>query len=114
TGARTSLVRYPRPMRYLIALLLLGSGLAHADAGTDFATEAREMFRLAACGGDDAIPEKFPKKTIDAHCKEMADIYASYKKAWATPAEKFIADLRPSNLPSTVVYPFGGGDLSSA
>ena len=101
-------------MRYLIALLLLGSGLAHADGGTEFATEVREMYRLAACGGDDAIPSAFNKKVIDAHCKEMADIYASYKKAWAAPAEKFIADLRPSTIPSTVVYPFGGGDLSSA
>ena len=48
---------------------------------------------------------------IVAHCKEMTGIYASYKKAWADQAKKFIADLRPADLPKTVVYPFGGGDL---
>jgi hypothetical protein len=85
-----------------------------APTGTDFATQVREMYRLAACGGDDAIPDAFAKRVIDAHCQEMAGVYGSYKKAWADPAEKFIAGLRPDKLPTTVVYPFGGGDLSSA
>jgi hypothetical protein len=44
----------------------------------------------------------------------MADVYASYQKAWADPAQAFIAQLRPKDLPRAVVYPFGGGDLSSA
>jgi hypothetical protein len=72
------------------------------------------MFRVAACGSDDAVPERFSGRAIDAHCKEMAQIYASYKKAWADRAEAFIAGLRPKDLPRAVVYPFGGGDLSSA
>ncbi|MBA3503954.1 MAG: hypothetical protein H0T65_26575, partial [Deltaproteobacteria bacterium] len=42
------------------------------------------------------------------------DLYASYKRAWADQAGKFIAALRPADLPKTVVYPFGGGDLTSA
>jgi len=72
------------------------------------------MFRVAACGSDDAVPDKFSIKTIDAHCKEMAAVYNSYKRAWADEAQKFIAELRPKDLTHTVVYPFGGGDLSSA
>ena len=72
------------------------------------------MFRVAACGNDDAIPERFSTRAITAHCKEMAGVYSSYKKAWAEPARAFIAGLRPRDLPKTVVYPFGGGDLSSA
>ncbi len=72
------------------------------------------MYRLAACGGDAAIPDAFNKRVIDAHCQEMAGIYASYRKAWAAPAEKFIAGLRPEGLTTTVVYPFGGGDLVGA
>lgn len=89
---------------------------AHAEpsAGTDFGPQARVMFRVAACGSEDAIPERFSAKAITAHCKEMAGIYASYKKAWADEARTFIAGLRPQDLPRTVVYPFGGGDLSSA
>src|SRR5512140_1539445 len=90
------------------------AGAARAEPGTDFGPQVRAMFRAAACGGDDAIPEKFPQRTIDAHCKEMAGVYGSYKKSWADQAQKFIADLRPADAPTTVVYPFGGGDLSSA
>jgi hypothetical protein len=44
----------------------------------------------------------------------MAEVYKSYKRAWADQAQKFIAALRPADIPTTVVYPFGGGDLSSA
>jgi hypothetical protein len=102
-------------MRFAIVLVAL-AGTAHADPaqGTDFGPQVRAMFRVAACGGDDAIPDKFTPKVIDAHCKEMADVYTSYKRAWADEAQKFIAKLRPADLPATVVYPFGGGDLSSA
>ncbi len=99
-------------MRSVLVLLALSS-VAYAD-GTDYGPQVRAMFRVAACGGDDAIPDKFPQKTIDAHCKEMKEVYASYKRAWADQAEAFIAKLRPADLTTTVVYPFGGGDLSSA
>jgi len=44
----------------------------------------------------------------------MAQIYASYRKAWVDEAQGFIARLRPRDLPRVAVYPFGGGDLSSA
>jgi len=103
-----------------IALLITALAVAPRGAaagppdGTDFGPQARVMFRVAACGGDDAIPARFSTKAITAHCKEMAEIYTSYKKAWADQAQAFIAGLRPKDLPTTVVYPFGGGDLSSA
>ena len=82
--------------------------------GTDFGPQVKAMFRVAACGDDGAIPDKFSIKTIDAHCKELDAVYKSYKKAWADEAQKFIAELRPKDLTHTVIYPFGGGDLSSA
>lgn len=82
--------------------------------GTDFGAQARAMFRVAACGGDEAVSDRFPAKTIERHCKEMKETYASYRKAWADQAAKFIGDLRPNDAPKTVVYPFGGGDLVSA
>jgi hypothetical protein len=96
-----------------VVLALVGS--ARADTkGTDYADEVRTLYRVAACGGDDAIPDRFSAKAIDAHCKEMASVYKSYKKEWADQAEKFIAELVPHDIPKTVVYPFGGGDLTSA
>ncbi|HEY0989490.1 MAG TPA: hypothetical protein VGD80_20620 [Kofleriaceae bacterium] len=83
-------------------------------AGTDFGPQARVLARVAACGTGDPIPERFSARSINAHCKEMAELYASYKRAWADEAQRFIANLRPPDLPRALVYPFGGGDLSSA
>ncbi|MCX5743714.1 MAG: hypothetical protein NT062_14575 [Proteobacteria bacterium] len=97
--------------------MVLTVATAHADApkpGSDYGAAAKTLFRVAACGGDDAIPERFSKPAIDAHCKEMKGIYSSYKKAWADQAKKFLGDVVPATAPKTVVYPFGGGDLTSA
>ena len=116
-------MRYTRSMRTAVVVTLLCASLsafadparAKTDAkGTDFGPQVRAMFRVAACGSDDAVPDRFSIRTVDAHCKEMQDVYKSYKKAWADAAQKFIAELRPKDLTHTVVYPFGGGDLSSA
>jgi len=95
------------------SILILAAGVSRGD-GTDFGPQARVMFRVAACGGDDPIPDHFAAKIVDAHCNELRAVYRSYKKAWADVAQKFIAELRPHDLTTTVVYPFGGGDLSSA
>jgi hypothetical protein len=117
-----------RPMRaarLAIALMLVTGGVATADQKTDppptakptdYAAEARVLYRIAACGGNDALPTRFSasEKTIDKHCKSMTALYASHRKAWADRATKFISDIRPKDAPKTVVYPFGGGDLSSA
>jgi hypothetical protein len=100
-------------VRVALVLAVLAS-TAGADDHTDFTPQVRAMFRVAACGGDDPVPDAFAQKVIDAHCKELVAVYASYRKAWADEAQKFITDLRPKDLPTTVVYPFGGGDLSSA
>ena len=37
-----------------------------------------------------------------------------YRRAYLARATPFLAGLRPSDLPDTVVYPFGGGDLLAA
>jgi hypothetical protein len=104
----------------MIAVLLTAPGSptfadpVPAAKGTDFADEIRTLYRVAACGGDDAISDRFPARMVDAHCKEMASVYKSYKKEWADQAAQFIGELRPRDIPKTVVYPFGGGDLTSA
>jgi hypothetical protein len=98
----------------VVVAVLAGSASADNRQGTEFTPQVRAMFRVAACGGDEDIPKGFAARVIDAHCKEMAGVYASYRRAWADQAKKFIAELRPKDVPTTVVYPFGGGDLSSA
>ncbi len=98
-----------------ISLLLALASRAHADdLGTDFGPQAKALFRVGACGGDDPVPDRLPAKTIDSHCKSMTNLYASYRRAWADKAGAFITNLRPAAAPRTVVYPFGGGDLTSA
>ncbi|MBL0216351.1 MAG: hypothetical protein IPQ07_21020 [Myxococcales bacterium] len=103
---------------YLVfTAVVLCASTAYADGKgqpRDFATEVKLLFRIGACGNDEPVADKLPKKAITAHCKEMADLYASYKRAWADKAGAFIKELRPAELPKTVVYPFGGGDLTSA
>jgi hypothetical protein len=40
--------------------------------------------------------------------------YAKYRATWIVEAQPFLQALMPAGLPTTVVYPFGGGDLISA
>jgi hypothetical protein len=98
------------------------SGAVRVDAGTpspqragsDYTAEVQAMFRIAACGTDGPVPKRVSKALIDVHCERMAMIYAWYRKTWVDKAKPFLAKLRPADVPTTVVYPFGGGDLSSA
>lgn len=84
-------------------------------AGALFTKEVLAAFRVAGCGGDDSlVPSQIDKKLVETHCSALKNSYAEYKREWLDVAGPFIAKLRPSNLPLTVVYPFGGGDLVSA
>lgn len=101
-------------MRLVVALLLLSS-IAHAeDAAVDYITDARLYYRVVACKGTDAVPANLDAPTIEKHCAEMAKRYERFAEKYVTPAQTFFAPLRPASLPTTVVYPFGGGDLASA
>ena len=81
----------------------------------EFVAQGRVLWRIAACGSDEAPPARFESnRTIERHCKEMKELYSRHKKRWADQAKQFIGELRPASAPKTVIYPFGGGDLSSA
>jgi hypothetical protein len=60
------------------------------------------------------IPARFDSTVVGRHCDELSHAYDEYKKTWVDLAKPFLASLRPKDLPRTVVYPFGGGDLASA
>jgi hypothetical protein len=87
---------------------------ARAARGDDFAAQAALLHRIGACGHDAPLAAALPRKAIDRHCAAMKRRYTSYKRAWADRARTFIAAIRPADLPPVAVYPFGGGDLSSA
>ncbi len=109
-----------------VALLAAGAaraaeGAAHPEApaaaapgGHDFAAQVRLLYRAVACGSDEALPEGVDAKVVEAHCKALLPKLQIYRAKYVGEAKPFIAKLRPEGLPSTVVYPFGGGDLISA
>lgn len=102
--------------RALVAVAVVcAAGTARAEDPRDFIAEAKVIYRVVACGGTtEAAPANLDAKTIDAHCAQMAKMYDSIKGHYFEPATAFFGPLRPKDLPTTVVYPFGGGDLLGA
>jgi hypothetical protein len=83
-------------------------------AGVDFEPQARELFRVAACGSDDPVPERIDPKLVELHCKDLRAKYEDYKTQWMSVAMPYLAALVPKGLPPEIVYPFGGGDPMTA
>jgi hypothetical protein len=94
--------------------LVAAPAIAAADDGADFLSDAKLFYRVVACGGNDALPPAIDAPTVEAHCAQMAKRYQHYTEKYVTPARAFFAALRPASVPTTVIYPFGGGDLGSA
>lgn len=100
-------------MLALSLLAILSQAPGAADA-LDFTEEAKLLYRVVACGNDAPLPEGMDAKVVAQHCKELERRKEAYKKTWVAEASPFIQGLKPAGLPTTVVYPFGGGDLISA
>lgn len=86
----------------------------HPAGGLDFTAEAKLLFRVVACQGDAVLPPHIDAKVVERHCKELQKRIDKYRATWVTVAAPFLQKLKPPGLPTTVVYPFGGGDLLSA
>jgi hypothetical protein len=82
--------------------------------GEDFASDARLLFRVAACAGDEPLPANIDAAVVAAHCHWLRPRIDAYRKLYLDVAEAFLTSLRPPAAPRVVVYPFGGGDLVSA
>lgn len=99
----------------LAALVLVAAtGVASAEEPRDFISDAKVFYRVAACGGTEAPPADLDAQVIEKHCAEMAKRYEYITKNYVEKARAFFAPLQPADLPTTVIYPFGGGDLLSA
>jgi hypothetical protein len=83
-----------------------------ADAPVDFSEQVKALYRLVACT-DDALPAGLDPKTVAAYCKRQKGSIEVARRH-AAEAGTFLGALRPGDLPTTVVYPFGGGDLLTA
>ncbi len=100
----------------LCILLFPNRAAAQADGATgeDFSTEVRLLYRVVACSGNAALPANLDPKIVDRHCQTLKVQMDRYRHGYLARAKPFLAALRPKDLPDTVVYPFGGGDLLAA
>ena len=60
------------------------------------------------------VPEGFKPALVKQHCEVIKKTQAAYEAAWVKPASAFFAAHVPATVPKKVVYPFAGGDLSTA
>jgi len=82
--------------------------------GEDFAAEAKLLYRVVACSGNATLPAHLDPQIVAKHCRSLKPQMARYRRTYLARAKPFLAALRPSDMPDTVVYPFGGGDLLAA
>ncbi len=79
----------------------------------EFVEQARELLAGLACGTG-TPPAMIPPKLLKEHCAFVRQAQEQYRKRWITPARAFFAEHVPAGIPKKVVYPFAGGDLSTA
>jgi hypothetical protein len=86
-----------------------------ADAGAmDFAPYVKTLARVTACAPTGAIPDRFDPAIVESHCTQLGALQEKWRQSWLVDAKPFLAEVVPKDLPTTVVYPFGGGDLLTA
>jgi hypothetical protein len=95
-------------VRMIVGLLLVVCAGTADAAPRDFTTETRAIYSVAACG--EAPPASYDARVVAAHCKELARAVAQWRKNWFDKASPWLAK-EVGKYPSTVVYPFGGGDV---
>src|SRR5207302_2136444 len=81
--------------------------------GHDFTPQGKALLAVGACGATPA-PADFPKDLLAKHCEIIKAAQSDYLDKWVKPASEFFAAHVPKDVPKTVVYPFAGGDLSTA
>lgn len=79
----------------------------------EFIDDAKALLVVGACA-EGTPPAAVKQEVVDAHCKKVRAAQAAYKKNWLSLARPFFETNVPASVPKTVVYPFAGGDLSTA
>jgi len=102
------------PAALFLLVPLLSSASSRADAPLELDAEVKALFRVGACDESVPLDPHFDKAVVDEHCAALAKTIARYRKDWLAPARPFFDTLVPKDIPTTVVYPFAGGDLMTA
>jgi hypothetical protein len=116
-------MRIPLPRFFALGLAALSLALTSPVAAkrmpapdtrpAEFVDQAKELLAGAACGNG-ATPANIPPKMQKVHCDFVKKAQEQYREKWITPARAFFAQHVPADAPKKVVYPFAGGDLSTA
>ncbi len=86
-----------------------------AAGGHDFTAEGKALYIVGACGeGTSAEADAVPAALRTKHCALVDKTQSEYSARWITKARAFFTDAVPKDVPKRVVYPFAGGDLSTA
>ena len=91
----------------------MGDGPAPAGTGHDFTAEARALLTVGACGTG-TRPDTVSAKLLARHCALVTKHQNEYSEGWLKRARTFFDEKVPRDVPKRVVYPFAGGDLSTA
>jgi hypothetical protein len=81
--------------------------------GHDFTETGKTLAIVGACHPG-ATPEGYDEKLIAKHCKKINAVQTEYTDRWVKLAKPFFAERVPAAASKKVVYPFSGGDLSTA
>jgi len=93
--------------------------------GQDFIAEISTLYRVVGCGhldqplpasmtrGDAARAAKL-QAVVERHCKALQPRMDKYRADYFAKARTWFVEHEPKDLPTSVVYAFGGGDLVSA
>jgi hypothetical protein len=119
---RTRIATQEPPMRSISAIVVLlcclVSGSAHAEDPATFERELAHLRRLVACDtrvtAEVTPPEGLRLKSVDSSCKKVRTQIERFRKRWLDKARPFLAEIVPSDISKTIVYPFGGADLLTA
>jgi hypothetical protein len=93
-----------------------GAGHAADPAlpGVDFIADARLLYRIAACGASDLAIDPKLEAIVAHHCKAVGDRLDKFRAQYFDKGRAWFDAVVPADVPTSVVYPFGGGDLLSA
>jgi hypothetical protein len=109
----------PSCARVIAGIVIAAATAAHAQtpppspaAPQELLDEGKALLVIGACA-DGTVPNAKPE-IYAAHCKTVRAVQEDYKKQWLSLATEFFRANVPAGVPKTVVYPFAGGDLSTA
>jgi hypothetical protein len=85
-----------------------GAAAAPSSTPLELGEDVRMLYELVTCQNP---PDGGP---IASYCKQEVPRFDRFREHWGKTGQEFLGSIEPKQLPSELVYPFGGGDLMMA